>query len=85
MVEWFMAPVLKTGDPARDPGVRIPLSPPKMRNTQKLNGEQLQHLTNGGLDCIVSHYGELAERSKATAWKAVIVMMQGFESLILRN
>ncbi len=23
-----MAPVLKTGDPARDPGVRIPLLPP---------------------------------------------------------
>ncbi len=33
----------------------------------------------------MSSTGELAERSKATAWKAVIVMMQGFESLILRK
>ncbi len=24
MVEWFIAPVLKTGDPSRGPGVRIP-------------------------------------------------------------
>ena len=30
-------------------------------------------------------YGELAERSKATVWKAVTVVVQGFESLILRN
>ena len=55
MAEWFKAAVLKTVDPERDPGVRIPLSPPKMRNTQKLNGERSQHLTNGVLGRIVSH------------------------------
>ena len=29
--------------------------------------------------------GELAEWLKATVWKAVTVMVQGFESLTLRN
>ena len=32
VVEWFIAPVLKTGDPLRGPGVRIP--PPLRKITQ---------------------------------------------------
>ena len=36
MAEWSIAAVLKTVEPARVPGVRIPLSPFKMGQYQRL-------------------------------------------------
>ena len=36
MAEWFKAPVLKTGVPARVPWVRIPPLPPKYQQNQIL-------------------------------------------------
>ena|GEM_PF-1751857 len=36
MAEWSIAAVLKTVEPARVPGVRIPLSPFKIRSTSKI-------------------------------------------------
>ena len=40
MVEWFIAPVLKTGDPSRGPGVRIP-PPLQVENQLKLKAQIL--------------------------------------------
>src|SRR5262249_13056083 len=37
VAEWFKAPVLKTGVPARVPWVRIPPLPPKFNNINRLD------------------------------------------------
>ena len=42
VVEWFIAPVLKTGDPLRGPGVRIP--PPLLSINQR---ESKPRIRNG--------------------------------------
>jgi hypothetical protein len=46
MAEWSIAAVLKTVDPARGPGVRIPLSPPKKTQIQKSKNQEPGHITH---------------------------------------
>jgi hypothetical protein len=46
VAEWFKAPVLKTGVPARVPWVRIPPLPPKYHKNQTLNQVGVTERTN---------------------------------------
>ena len=72
MAERSNAAVLKTVEPVRVPGVRIPLSPPK-----KVNEAKGSHFFQG----------EMPERSNGAVSKTVDLSnwVRGFESLSLRK
>ena len=55
MAEWFKAPVLKTGVPARVPWVRIPPLPP----VQNVSGTLGYPGLSGGMTCSLRHPMEL--------------------------